>query len=428
LTSDSQSSFKPALWLILAITFASCMEFYVARVWSSGQPPRFSDLYASWWASRELFLHGRNPYTPAVAHEIQTVIYGAPIAAENGRDYTELAGGFSYPLYATFLMWPTVHLPFALLQPLFTCVAVAVTLGSTVVWLRAFHFRGPPVEWLTLTLFTLGSFPVLQGIHLQNLSLIAAALVTLSMVLLCTEHLTLAGFFLAASTFKPQFTVVLAPWLVLWAASNWRRRQSFAWSFLAIMLVLTAASELMLPGWIGDFLRVVHAYRQYTFGHSLLDVWFTPRLGPFAAAALLLAVVAISWPYRRLGTDSPHFLPIISIMLAATLTVIPTLAPHTQLLLLPGLFCLYCNRRVLWRSNRWARIALLALCLLLAWPWIAAAGLTLAAVLFPANALLRWWDVPLYTSPILPLAVLLTLCCLIRIRMWPRHTDLEPSL
>ncbi|MFZ0940540.1 MAG: glycosyltransferase family 87 protein [Candidatus Sulfotelmatobacter sp.] len=425
--SDPQNGLKPVLWLLLAIASAACMQLYVARIWSAGQPRRFSDLYAPWWASHELFLHARNPYSPAVAREIQTMIYGAPVAAQTGRDYTELAGGFSYPLYATFLMWPTVRLPFSVLQPLFISVAAAVTLGSIILWLRAFHFRGPPVEWLTLTFFTLGSFPVLQGIHLQNLSLVAASLVTLSVVLLCTEHLALAGFFLAASTFKPQFTVVLAPWLVLWAASDWHRRKSFAWAFFTGMLLLVGTSEWMQPGWIGDFLRVVHAYRQYTFGHSLLDVWFSPRFGPFAAAALLLVVLAISWPYRRLGTDSPAFLLIIGIMLAATLTTIPTLAPHTHLLLLPGLFCLYCNRRVLW-SIRPARFVLLALCLLLAWPWIAAAGLTLAAFVFPLNALLRWWDLPLYTSPILPLAVLVTLSCLIRVRIWPSRTHPGPPL
>lgn len=74
---DSQRILKPALWLILSIISASCMSFYVAKIWSANQPPHFSDLYAPWWGAHELFLHGRNPYALAVAHEIQTVIYGA---------------------------------------------------------------------------------------------------------------------------------------------------------------------------------------------------------------------------------------------------------------------------------------------------------------------------------------------------------------
>jgi hypothetical protein len=95
-----------------------------------------------------------------------------------------------------------------------------------------------------------------------------------------------------------------------------------------------------------------------------------------------------------------------SARLAATITVIPTLAPHTQLLLLPGVIGLDSYRRLLWRTSRFARLVLLALYLLLAWPWIAATGLTLTAVLLPTNALLRWelplYELPLYTSPLLP--------------------------
>ena len=418
----SQSTLKPALWLITALICASSMQFYTAKIWSAGQPPQFSDLYAPWWGSHEVLLHGRNPYTPAVAHEIQTVIYGSPVTAGNGADYNSLSGGFAYPLYVSFLLWPTVHLPFALAQSLFTWAAAALTLTGILMWLRALQFRGPPIERTTVALLALGNFPVLQGIHLQNLSLIAAALLTFSLVLLSRNHVTLAGFFLAASTFKPQFTVVVVPWLAVWTLTNWRQRKRLAWSFLASMCLLLVASELLLPGWVRDFMKVVQAYTHYTFGRSLLDLWFTPSAGPFAAGGLLIAVLVLCWKFRRFGTDAPHQLLVVSVMLAATITVIPTLAPHTQLLLLPGLLCLYRYRLILWKSNQYARLSLVALCLLLAWPWVAAILLAVGSVLFPMNALLRWWDLPLYTSPILPLAVLLTLCCLIRIPISPGDT------
>jgi len=186
--------------------------------------------------------------------------------------------------------------------------------------------------------------------------------------------------------------------------------------------------RVLVPGWISGFLTIVRAYKQYTFGHSLLDRGLTPHAGPFAAAGLILAVLALCWKYRRLETDSPRFLPVISITLAATITVIPTLAPHTQLLLLPGVIGLHSYRHLLWRTSRFARLVLLAFYLLLTWPWIAATGLTLAAVFLPANALLRWWEVPLYTSPLLPLAILATLCCPLRIRVWPSDTALDSSL
>lgn len=418
-----QLNVQPVAWLILSIVAASSMEFYVAKIWSANQPAQFSDFYAPWWGAHEVFLHGRNPYTPEFAHEIQTVIYGKPAAVMYRGDPAELAGGFAYPLYAVLLLWPTIFVSFSVARVLFLIVSMLATLASLVLWLRGFHFRVPPVQLLTLALLTIGSFPVLQGLRLQNLSLIAAALLGLSLVLLSAGHLTLAGIFLAASTLKPQFTIVLVLWLAFWTVSDWRRRQSLAWSFLASMLLLIGGSEWLLPGWIGYFLRVVQAYRQYTFGRSLLDVWFTPRAGPYAAAVLLVAVLALCWQFRCHPADSPGFLLAISIVLAATLVVIPTLAPHAQLLLLPGFLCLHRFRSVLWRSMRLARLSLLAACILLVWPWIAAAGLTLAATLLPMSALLRWWELPLYPSPLFPLAILLALSCLIRTRTWPSSQD-----
>jgi hypothetical protein len=417
---------KPAFWLILSIVSLACMEFYVAKIWSAGQPPHFSDLYAPWWGAHVLFLQARNPYAPAVAHEIQTVIYGEPLASAYSGDPSELAGGFAYPLHAVFLLWPTVHMPFSVVQILFFSLSILVTLGSLVMWLRALHFRGPPIELLTVTLFTLGSFPVLQGIRLQNLSLIAAGFLTLSVVLLTSEHLPLAGIFFAISTFKPQFTIVLLPWLAIWTARDWRRRQSLAWSFLASMFLLMGASEWLLPNWIADFMRIVRAYRQYTFSRSLLDVWFTPYGGPFAAAALLLAALALCWQYLRHPASSPGFFLVISLMLAVTLIIIPTLAPHTQLLLLPGFLCLYRYRVVVSSSTRLARFAFLAVWLSLAWQWVAATGLALAAAVRPTRALLSGWHVPLYTSPLLPLAMVFALSCLIRTRTWTIEDQLDP--
>jgi hypothetical protein len=416
---DPQHIVKPVLWLILSIICACCMQFYVAKIWSAGQPPHFSDLYARWWGAHELFLHGRDPYTPSVAHEIQTVIYGAPLAASYSGDPSELAGGFAYPLYTAFLLWPAVYFPFAAIQTGFFFVSISATVGSLVMWLRGFRFRLPPVLWLTFAFFTLGSFPALQGIWLQNLSLIAALLLASTVALLSNERLILAGMFLAASTFKPQFTIVLVPWLASWTVSDWRRRQSLAWSFFAFMLLLVGSSEWMLPGWIGRYMGVVQAYKQYTFGLSLLDVWFTPRTGPYVAAGLLLMVLALSWKYRRLPAKSPEFCLATSLALALTLVVIPTLAPHAQLLLLPGFLCLFRYRSMLWRSNRFARFLFLAAWLLLAWPWAAAIAFTLMATLLPASALLRWWELPLYTSPLLPLAVLLALSSLTRSQTLP---------
>ena len=419
-------SANSALWLLLSVLSAGSMGWYVLKIWSANQPHQFSDLYASWWAAHELFLHGRNPYTPEVAHEIQTVIYGAPVAASDPSAENQMVGGFAYPLYAAFLLWPTVYIPFSTLQSQFFWLSALMTLASVVAWIRALGFRPHPLLRLMIAVFTLGSFPVLEGLRLQNLSLVAAAFLTATLILLSNSHLVLAGIFLAASTFKPQFTVLLIPWLVFWVLSDWRHRRRLGWSFLTTMILLVGGSEWLLPGWIRHFLQIAYAYTRYTFGRSLLDLWFTRTGGPFTAAALVLAAFTFCWPYRRYSASSPGFIFATSLILAATIVAIPTLAPHAQVLLLPGFLCLLGHRHFLWRSGVPARLLLIATWILLAWSWLAAAVLALAAIWAPLERLFRFWQVPLYTSPLVPFVLALSLASYIRTRLLSHDLKIQP--
>jgi hypothetical protein len=403
---------RPALWLLLSIVSAVSMAHYVTTIWSANQPPAFSDLYAPWWASHELLLHRRNPYSPAIAHEIQTVIYGAPVAS-SPDDPNGIAGGFAYPPYAALVFWPVIHTSFSAAQKIFVGTSLVLTLLSLALWLSAFRFRLPLVQWLAVALFVFGSFPALQALKLQNPSLVAAAFIAITLFFLSKGRLVLAGIFLAGSTFKPQFVMALVPWLAIWMATEWRHRRSMAWSFLATLISLGLISEWLAPGWIASFLNVVRSYRHYTYGHSLFDVWLRPPLSILAAAALLLAALGLSWRYRSLPADSLGFLSTTSFMLAVNLVVIPTLAPHAQLLLLPGLLCLLFHPAYPGSMSSFSRLTRGSVWILLAWPWIAVFALLLAALAYPAASLVRFWQLPLYTSPILPLAVALALGALL---------------
>lgn len=402
------------LWLILSVFSALSMWYYVANVWSVGQPAQFSDLYAQWWGAHELLLHHRDPYSAAVAREIQIVIYGAPVVASHPGDAAERAGGFAYPIFVAFLMWPTVHVAFPVVQELFRYLFVAVTLMSLLLWLYLVRWRPRATELGTLAFFTLGSFPASQGIKLQNLSLLVAFLVAATVASLAADYLTMAGLLLAGATVKPQFVILLIPWLTLWVISDWRRRRRLAWSFSAAMAGLILGGEVLAPGWISRFLTVVRAYRHYTYGHSLLDVWFTPRIGAVVAAVLVLMILALCWRCRSEPASSSRFFLACCLVLATTLVVIPTLEPHAQLLLLPGfLFLLQYGSRI-WRSGKTARLLLTGAWLLLGWAWAASFGMMLAAIWLPARVLLRFWALPLYTSPLLPFATLVILGFLLR--------------
>ena len=406
---------------------AASMWFYVqwvlvpyqkADAAAHGRPRgNLSDLYPRWLGTRELLLHHRDPYSSEVTREIQSGYYGRPLDPRRMDDprFNEPKDqqGFAYPLHVIFLLAPTIGLPFPVVQAGFRWLLVILTLASVLLWLRVLRWRPSAATTAIIILLTLGSYAVVQGIKLQQLTLVVSALLAGCGAALVAGHFSLAGFLLALATIKPQLALPLAGWLTLWAVSDWRRRQSFIWSFALSMAIFLGASEYILPGWMREFRDAVAAYRQYTGGAgSLLDVLTTPWLGKILAAVAVLAVVVMGWKVRRASHDSAAFSSILALVLAVTLVIVPSFAPYNQVLLLPAVFLITISWKDLWSRGSLTRVACGLGLLVVGWPWLASCGLMLASRFVSPSSLQKAWTVPLYTSLGIPLVVLglLSLC------------------
>jgi len=415
------------LGLLLALLSAASMWFYVqwvlvpyqkADAAAHGRPRgNLSDLYPRWLGTRELLLHHRDPYSSEVTREIQSGYYGRPLDPMRMDDprFNEPKDqqGFAYPLHVIFLLAPTIGLPFPVVQAGFRWLLVILTLASVLLWLRVLRWRPSAATTAIIILLTLGSYAVVQGIKLQQLTLVVSALLAGCAAALVAGHFSLAGFLLALATIKPQLALPLAGWLTLWAASDWRRRQSFIWSFALSMAIFLGASEYILPGWMREFRDAVAAYRQYTGGAgSLLDVLTTPWLGKILSAVAVLAVVVMGWKVRRASHDSAAFSSILALVLAVTLVIVPSFAPYNQVLLLPAVFLITISWKDLWSRGSLTRVACGLGLLVVGWPWLASCGLMLASRFVSPSSLQKAWTVPLYTSLGIPLVVLglLSLC------------------
>jgi hypothetical protein len=98
--------------------------------------------------------------------------------------------------------------------------------------------------------------------------------------------------------------------------------------------------------------------------------------------------------------------------LAATLVVIPSVAPYSDLQLLPGVLLLLQHRKEIWGLGRWARRSLMAALGLLAWPYVAIVFLSAIRFVLPSLAS-RLWIAPLVVMPIFPLFVVAGLAWLV---------------
>jgi hypothetical protein len=92
------------------------------------------DLYPRWLGTRELILHGRNPYSAEVTRDIQMGYYGRLV---DGHGFPNDEQRFAYPLYIVFLLAPTIYLPFTVVNTIFGILLFALTIASVHLWMRA---------------------------------------------------------------------------------------------------------------------------------------------------------------------------------------------------------------------------------------------------------------------------------------------------
>ncbi len=408
-------AFDGPFWLVLAAALcASSVWIFANRVLVAHQiryaaahdRPRgnLSDLYPRWVGARELLLHGRDPYSPEVTREIQEGFYGRPLDPSRPDDPRDQQG-FAYPVYVVFCLAPTIRLPFVIVQKGFFWVLVILTSASTLLWLRVLRWSAPPWTQISLLALTLGSLAVVQGLKLQQMSLLVAGLVAIAIMLLVADYAVAAGVLLAVATVKPQLVVLLLFWLALWTVADWRRRYRLAISFLATMAILLAASEWYLPRWVSRFWRVIHEYQHYTRATSVVDNLIGP---PWSWAFELLALAAmmgVCWRERRQAASTGSFALTLSLVLATTTLLLATSVPYNQVLLIPALLLLVKERRRIWHGGLATRCLVAITTGLVFWPWLSSTVLAALSFALPQETVERAWAIPFWTVTQIPVGV-----------------------
>ena len=406
--------FRSWLLLLLAILCAGGMWIYIDRVMIPHQLsdaaarglPRgnLSDLYPHWIGARELLLHGRDPYSPEITREIQQGYYGRPLDPARPGDPRDQQG-FAYPVYVAFYLAPTIHLPFGIVRKGFFWILLGVTLATIPLWLRVLRWSVPFWPQVSLMVLTIGSLTVVQGLKLQQMTLLVVAMLAVAMALLASYYPVAAGIVLALATIKPQLVWLLLLWLLIWTLADWRRRYRFAASFLLTMAILCAASEWYLPHWIPRSLQAMRRYLSYTDAASILDKLVPAPWGWMSTVLAVAATVHIGWKNRRLAEDTPAFVATVCLVLAVTVIIIPSYALYNQVMLLPALLLLVRDRKLMWNRNRLSRVLLILVAILLLWPWLASIVLAGLSFVLSRELVERAWRVPGWTVLTLPLGV-----------------------
>jgi hypothetical protein len=407
-------SYKPLALVLAAMLGSAGMWIYANRVLipfqisdaaAHGRPRgNLSDLYPRWVGAKELLLHGRDPYGPEVTREIQAGYYGRPLDPARPNDPSD-AQGFAYPVYVVFFLAPTIGLPFVIVKQAFLWILILLTSASVLLWLRVLRWSAAPWTQISLLALTLGSLAVMQGLKLQQMSLLVAGLMAIAITLLVTDYGVAAGILLALATMKPQFVVLLLCWLTVWTMADWRVRYRWAVSFLATMTILMAASEWYLPHWIPRFWHAVREYQRYTGAFSVTDRLIGAPWSWVLEFLALAATIGVCWRERRQAENSAGFAFTLSLVLATSDLLVPTSSPNYQVLLLPALLVLVKERRAIWRSGVAQRALLVLTAGLIFWPWISSTALAGLSFILRRETVEQAWTLPFWTVLQIPLGV-----------------------
>ncbi len=397
---QSRRSLGPSVWLALAIVCLVSSWYFAAVIAPRGlgvdAPGVQQGLFPEWYGSRQIVLHGRDPYNAATTKEIQKAVY--PTAA-GGDGQPRNQHRFAYPVFFSLLFFPVAILPFPTAQWVALAGCIAATALLVPVWQQP---QGIRISNWTCAGLVFAAYPVVLALQLRQPTLMVAALLGAVVHCIRSQRLLLAGILAAVSSCKPQLAIAVLLPLSIWCVAEWRERKQFAIAAAIGLGGLLSASELMSPGWFPRWISTLQAYGHYAGTRPLLADLLGGHLVVPAAGLLVGAVIWISCRYR-----DQDLLFAISFSVAA-FQLLFSFQIYNEVLLLPAALWLAGNAG---KINARGQLHTLLYCctwIVLGVGWAAAAGLSLANLIVP-GAGLTLWQLPLLTAWIYPLPVLATL-------------------
>src|SRR5262249_8156581 len=140
-----------------------------------------------------------------------------------------------------------------------------------------------------------------------------------------------------------------------------------------------AAGELLLPGWVEEFINAMQEYLAYNPSRTLLDGLLGHLPALTAEPALVVLTMATCWRSRDASTGSEEFSWTTALVLAVNVLVIPSIAPYNQLLLLPGAFLVLRSWNRSLRAHSAVRIVRGTAAIFMMWYWLSATALMIAS-------------------------------------------------
>jgi hypothetical protein len=284
---------------------------------------------------------------------------------------SEEQGYFLYPFYASF-----IYAPFSLIgnyilaRALWMTVLELSLIGVLLISLSLCRWRPPAWIFILLVAFTLIWYHSVIAILDSHMLILCTLFLTLALLAIRAEHDVMGGFFISLTSVRPEASVLLMVFVLLWAMSQ--QRWLLFWSIFASLGFMVAVTSLFIPDWmVQNFLQ---AYRYYTQTFSstpggLLTYWL-PGVGRQLGWLLTLVLAGmLVWEWRvALRQGFRWFLWTTYLTLAATQLIGIRTSLESFIVLLPAFVLILGTWDQRWgKLGRW--LVLLSIIALLVAGW-----------------------------------------------------------
>jgi hypothetical protein len=277
--------------------------------------PGTTDFLPAWVATQSFLETGSSPYSPESTAEIQRLAGQYPDSLHSAPDR------FLFPLYSVLLF-----VPFALIEEFNTALAVWMTVLELAVVLSYFaalrlsRWNIHKVFLGILLVFALLWYPGLQSILDGNPTILCLLFITAALRAIDQEQDVLAGIMFALASIKPQIILLMLLFVFIWAISV--RRWLILWSTLGSLFVFIAATSIIIPDWLLQYVtQVIRYLDQVETGTTWLyfQHWI-PGVGNQIAwllTGLVGVLLIVEWSKAR-GKEFPWFAWTALLTLVAT--------------------------------------------------------------------------------------------------------------
>ncbi|MEK6588845.1 MAG: glycosyltransferase family 87 protein [Chloroflexota bacterium] len=303
------------------------------------QAPGGNDFLARWVGANQWLVSGRNPYDPQVSLVAQTLIYGRPADRAAGEDVAH----FAYPLFSMLFFGPFGLLPYPLARAVWMTILEVSLPVLAIFGMRLGGWR--PSVWIqrSLILFSVLWYHGFRAVILGQFAVLEALLITGALLAIQRREDGVAGVLIGLSLAKPQMTVLLLPFLLLWAYAS-RRFSILIWA-LGTIAVLLGGSLALIPDWPIQWVRQILDYTSYTAVGPPVSI--LAGLIPSAAAAITTVLTGLAVLYlilewvRAWGKGDRWFQWTAALTIVMTNLIALRTATTNYVVILPALILIF---------------------------------------------------------------------------------------